>query len=88
MSKKVLSDAGVGRAMFATRMRLSLQAAVMCVFYGLVPGLLAPFAIWYFTYPEFDKSIVKLNAIAHVLPDAAVLRWHVTEDDEIGRAHV
>ena len=81
MSKKVLSDAGVGRAMFATRLRLSLQAGVMCLFYGLVPGLLLPFIGWYSLASNFDVSIVRLHVLAHVLPDRAVIRWRVLEDD-------
>lgn len=46
MGNNALTDAGVGRALFTTRFGLSIQAAMMCFWFGAVPGFFGPLLVW------------------------------------------
>ena len=47
MAKNNVTGAGIGRAIFSTRLQLTIQAAKMCVEFGLIPGFLIPMCIWF-----------------------------------------
>ena len=86
MSENALTDAGVGRALFTTRLMLSLQAAKMCLWVGALPGMMIPFAIWFYTVTPHDLDMVKMDIMASVVSAVnldAHRKWRAR--DESGR---
>jgi hypothetical protein len=81
MSGTPLSDAGVGRALFTTRITLSIQAFKMCVLIGALPGLLLPFVLWFYLAAAQSVDLVRLNAVSHVVADDTPARWRLTGPD-------
>ena len=79
MSKKFMTDAGVGRAMFATRIRLSLKAAEMCLFWGAVPMFFATLLRWWWSTPEQDLAVVRLTLLSKVLPGGTLMKLHLED---------
>lgn len=82
MSKSVMSDAGVGRALFTTYFGLAVQAFQLCFMLGLVPAFITPMIYWYATTPSHEVSIVKLELLSYVYDDTPRF-WRI--DDELGR---
>lgn len=80
MSKRALTDAGVGRAMFATRVRLSLKAAEMCLFWGSLPLFFATWLYWLLYTPPQEASIAKLQLFAKFLPADALMQVNLVDD--------
>ena len=79
MSKKFLTDAGVGRAMFATRIRLSLKAAEMCLFWGAVPIFFIVVLHWRWSTPVQDLAVVRLMLLSKLLPGDWLVRLHLQD---------
>lgn len=86
MSKRALTDAGVGRAMFATRIRLSLKAAEMCLFWGALPLFFATWLYWLLYTPPQQASIAKLHLFAKLLPADTLMQVNLVDD--AGKAYV
>lgn len=80
MSKSVMTDAGVGRALFTTRIGLSIQAFRMCFWFGAVPFFILTMAIWFYFASAQDVSLVKIDLLTHVLSDAGARKWKLTND--------
>ena len=64
MAKNNVTGAGIGRAIFSTRLQLTLQATKMCIEWGLIPGFLIPMFIWFTHTSGHDIDIVKVHLIA------------------------
>lgn len=79
MSKKFLTDAGVGRAMFATRIRLSLKAAEMCLFWGSVPMFFATLLRWWWSTPAQELAVVRLLLLSKILPASTLMKLHLQD---------
>jgi len=78
MSKSIMTDAGVGRALFTTRFGLSLQAFKMCIWLGAIPCLVLPMLIWFNLASTQDVSLVKIDLLTHVLSEDGVRKWKIT----------
>jgi hypothetical protein len=80
MSKSIMSDAGVGRALFTTRIGLSWQAMQMCFWFGALPLFVLPLCIWYFNSPTHDVGMVKIEILTHIVPDESYRVWKITNN--------
>lgn len=81
MSNQALTDAGVGRALFTTKFRLSLQAAMMCFWVGSLPAFVLPFCIWFATASATDVDLVKVYLIAKSFGSEQPRKWRVRDTD-------
>ena len=84
MSKNVAgSDAGIGRAVFTTRLQLTMQAVRMCFWFGLVPGLLLPFFLWATMVSDQDFDIVKLSLVAELTGSQSYSTWKIRNSEGV-----
>lgn len=77
---QALTDAGVGRALFTTRFRLSLQAGLMCLVVGALPGFAAPYLAWYGLSSGQNVDLVRLNLLANMVSDTTPRKWRIRDD--------
>lgn len=75
MSRKALSDAGVGRAVFATRVHLFWHAVMMAFFLGAVPGFVVWHWAWLRATSPLDRSVVRVYGLAALWPRDWEQRW-------------
>ncbi|CAM2198455.1 Type IV secretory protein VirD4 (plasmid) [Paraburkholderia kururiensis] len=80
MSDKVISDAGAGRALFLTRMKLTIHAVSMSLWVGALPGLIVPIALWLSCLSPRDLDIVKLNMVSHLVKQDASRKWRIRDE--------
>lgn len=80
MSDKVISDAGAGRALFLTRMKLTIHAVSMSLWVGALPGLIVPIALWLSCLSPRDLDIVKLNMVSHLVRQDAARKWRIRDE--------
>ena len=80
MIDRPLSDAGVGRAVLATRFFLTLHAARLALLLGAIPGFLIPYIVWMIKASRMDVAIVKLNLWSYLVPDHLQLKWKFSSD--------
>jgi type IV secretory pathway TraG/TraD family ATPase VirD4 len=81
MSNNALTDAGVGRALFTTRFGLSLQAAMMCLWFGAIPGFILPMLIWSYRSDPHEFDVGKTEFIAQHFASAESKLWRVRTPD-------
>jgi len=81
MSKSIMTDAGVGRALFTTRVGLSIQAFRMCFWFGAVPFFFIPMAFWFYSASVTDVSIVKIDLLTYVVNDSTSTKWKLTNNN-------
>ena len=76
MAQKNITDAGVGRALFTTKVQLAWQAAKMCF---LVAGILfvIPLGIGLWRISPDNLDIVRLDLIARFDDSGVARKWHV-----------
>lgn len=77
MSGQALTDAGVGRALFTTKLRLSLQAAMMCLWFGAMPGFVLPMTTWFVVASPTDVDLVKVYVVAKLVRTEQPRKWRV-----------
>lgn len=77
-SPNALTNAGVGRAIFTTRLQLSIQAAIMCLYVSIVAFLL-PMGIWFFDASPRDVDLVKVDLMARFSSSLDHKRWRVRD---------
>ncbi|AQH06172.1 type IV secretion system protein VirD4 (plasmid) [Burkholderia sp. KK1] len=80
MSEKIISDAGAGRALFLTRMKLTIHAVSMSLWAGAVPGLIVPIVLWMSCLSPRDVDIVKLNIVSHLVKQDTPRKWRIRDD--------
>ncbi len=80
MSKSVMTDAGVGRALFTTRLGLSIRAFQMCFWFGAIPSFLLTLIFWFYSASTQDISFVKIDLLTHVLSDDVSTKWKLTNN--------
>lgn len=86
MAKNVAgSDAGIGRAVFTTRLQLSLQAFRMCFWFGMLPGLLLPLCIWLTAVSAQDWDVVKLSVVAQMTGSSSYSEWKIRDAQGVRR---
>ena len=79
MSKSSTTEAGVGRAVFWTRMQLTFQAAWMCFWLGFIPGLLLPVLIWLGLSSAEGIDAAKLEMLSWVRHDDGHYLWEMRD---------
>ena len=79
MTEKVISDAGAGRALFMTRVKLTVHAASMAFCVGAVPAMLLPSVWWMRTLTAHDVDLVKANILSHVVDQDTPRRWRIRD---------
>lgn len=85
MSKPGMSDAGVGRALFATRIRLSLQAGWMSFKFGALPGFLLPLAVWLYSVSAMNWDLVRLRVLAAIAGSDGRHLWMLRDEAGVSR---
>jgi hypothetical protein len=75
-----MTDAGVGRALFTTRIGLSIQAFQMCFWFGAVPFFALTMAAWFYLASTQDVSIIKIDLLSRVVSDTSVRTWKLTDN--------
>ena len=83
MAKNSVTGAGIGRAIFSTRLQLTLQAAKMCVEWGLIPGLLLPMCIWFGQATGHEVDIVKAHIIASFAGEESRSEWQIRDQSGV-----
>ena len=79
MAKNSVTGAGIGRAIFSTRLQLTLQATKMCIEWGLIPGFLIPMFIWFTHTSGHDIDIVKVHLIAAMADENKHSEWQIRD---------
>lgn len=80
MSEKVISDAGAGRALFLTRIKLTAHAVSMALWAGALPGLVVPFVLWLACLSPKDVDLVKENLVSHVVSQSSARKWKIRNE--------
>lgn len=80
MKNSGATDSGVGRALLTTKVRLSIQAAIMCFTFGWIPGVLLPLILWFFLATPKDIDVVKTDFLISVLDNKTYRKWRIRDD--------
>lgn len=82
----IISDAGAGRALFLTKMKLTVHAISMSLLAGAIPGLLFPVVVWIGFLKPVDEDLLKNVIVSHIASDTVPRKWKV--QDEEGRTAI
>jgi hypothetical protein len=74
-----MTDAGVGRALFTTRIGLSIQAFQMCLWFGAIPAFVLTMFFWFQSASTRDVSLVKIDLLTHIISDDTSKNWRVAD---------
>lgn len=85
MSKSVMTDAGVGRALFTTKFGLSIQAFYMCFWFGMIPAFFIPMMYWFSSASTKDVSFVKIEVLTHIYSADTPRVWRITDNNGVRR---
>ena len=83
MSNAAATEAGVGKAVFTTRLSFTVQASFFCTKAGFLPGLILPFAFWAMVVQPHDFDLVKLDLVASVTDSMSHSKWRLRDKDGI-----
>lgn len=86
MSDKLISDAGAGRAVFLTRVKLSFHAISMAFWLGALPGFLIPIVLWCTHLAPKDLDVIKLSLVSQIVDQQHPRKWLLRDTD--GRTKV
>jgi hypothetical protein len=81
VSDHVISDAGAGRALFLTRMKLTVHAVSMSMWSGAVPGLILPVVFWVNTLKPADSDVLKETLVSRLVPASTPRKWELRNAD-------
>ncbi|MDD1493979.1 type IV secretion system protein VirD4 [Burkholderia stagnalis] len=79
MTERVISDAGAGRALLLTRVKLTMHAASMAFWVGALPAMVAPCIWWMSSLSDHDIDLVKANIVSHLVNQDVPRRWRVRD---------
>ena len=79
MSNPVVSDAGAGRALLLTRLKLTVHAASMSLWAGALPGLLLPLVLWIGWLTPTDSDLLKQTFVSHVVSESTARKWPIRD---------
>lgn len=79
MTNAAASHAGIGRAVFATRLNLSIQAAVMSFWLGAVPCFFLPYILWFNGATDREIDIVRVAAVARYAEPEVRSKWEIRD---------
>ncbi len=77
MTKQAATDAGIGRAVFATRLMLSLRAMSMSLLLGALPGFLLPYLVWRASATEQEIDVVRIGLVSAFADEKKPSRWEM-----------
>lgn len=80
MNKPVISDAGAGRALFLTSMKLTVHAMNMSMWAGALPGLLLPIVFWLGWLNPTDSDILKQTIVSHIVSKETPRKWPIRDE--------
>jgi hypothetical protein len=75
------TNAGVGQASVTTRVKLTIQAAKKCFFFGALPMLVAPIAYWIAAASPQEYDVAKLAIKRTVLNESVHRKWRMRDAD-------
>lgn len=79
MSNTAATEAGVGQAVFSTKLSFSVQAVLFCIRVGALPGLLLPIILWAVMVSPHGYDLVKLDLIAGFSNPATYSKWRLRD---------
>ncbi len=79
MTKQAATDAGIGRAVFATRLMLSIRALSMGLMFGALPAFILPYAVWRVQANEREVDIVRIGRVSAVASEGKQSRWEMRD---------
>jgi hypothetical protein len=79
-ANRAATDAGVGRAMLSTRIKLTASSILVCLQLGAIPGLLAPVGLWAWKSSPQSFDVVKLHIQAALTPAENARVWRMRDD--------
>ena len=85
MTDKIISDAGAGRALFLTRVKLTLHAVSMAMWAGALPGFLLPLVLWISSLAPHDVDLLKARVMSHVVSTTTARKWDIRDEDGVRR---
>lgn len=83
MTEKIISDAGAGRALFLTRVKLTLHAVSMAMWAGALPGFLVPLALWLGSLAPHDVDLLKARVMSHVVSASVARKWDIRDESGV-----
>ena len=81
MTNAAASNAGIGRAVFATRLNLSIQAAVMSFWLGAVPCFFLPYILWFNGASDRELDVVRVAAVARYSDPEVRSKWEIRDSN-------
>ena len=81
MTNAAASDAGIGRAVFATRIQLSIQAAMMAFWFGAAPFFVLPYVYWYTMASDKEVDVVKVHLVSKYSDQDSRSKWEIRDKD-------
>ena len=79
------TNAGVGQASVSTRIKLTIQAAKKCLFFGALPMFVTPLAYWISASTPQEYDVAKLAVTRLVVNETAYRKWRMRDADGIRR---
>lgn len=83
MSNAAATEAGVGQAVFSTKLSFSIQASLFCFRVGMLPGILLPFILWAVLVSPQGFDLVKLDLIASITSPTTYSKWRLRDKSGI-----
>ncbi len=81
MTKQAATDAGIGRAVFATKVMLSIKAISMSLTFGALPGFFVPFIMWRAQSSDLDVDVVRVGLRAMVSDPEKHTTWEIRNSE-------
>ena len=79
MTKQAATNAGIGRAVFATKVMLSIRAISMALTFGALPGFLVPYIMWRAQATDRDVDVVRVALTAMVSDANKHKAWEIRD---------
>ena len=79
MSNAAATEAGVGKAVFTTRLSFTIQASLFCFRAGFLPGMILPFLIWMVAVSPYTFDLVKLDIVASFCDSTSYSKWRLRD---------
>lgn len=74
------TNAGVGQASVTTKVKLTIQAAKKCLFFGALPMFVAPVAYWLSAATPQEYDVAKIAVERLVVDESAHRKWRMRDE--------
>ena len=88
MTNTAASNAGVGRAVFATRLKLTLKAIEMSFWFGFIPTLALVCITWLSLSNDQDVDMAKIGVMVHFANPDRASRWYLRDAEGVRKVVV